>query len=1278
MAKKVGSLLVDVAMNVAKIDRDVQQVHRKFDKMGRDVNKSLAPISKAFTNIQSTMLKLGAAYGAVRMFRSMITDSIAYEKSLKSVESLLDRNLRPAMKGFERDVLKMSRAYGEGTAALTKGLYDIISASVSADQAMGVLEQSVIAAKAGLTDTAVAADAITTIMNAYGMEAKEASNISDTLFGTIKYGKTTFEELGPAMGKVVSIAATAKVSFEEVGAVLATLTAAGLNTDEAVTALKATILTFLKPQADSVKEAKNFGLELNADTLAAEGLIGSMKKLTGMLPEQAAKIFAETRALTGATSIMNNMEVASKFLANQLDNTGLAQDAFTVAAESSAFALDKFNASMTAFGTQAGTMFLPALTAATDGITSFLEEVEEGFKYVWEQMEELDKQRGLILRDQPTYGPRGVDAARYGPRGAAARQRRGEGEFIRITPAGDFPDAGTGDTEAAAKKAAREYEALLKRIVNSEKEAAEKITELTLGTYELKKQKLQEWLENAVVAAEAAGKPAQIYYDAYSLMLSELASEQMAAYEDMETAGELAMRDLQTLADGASDTISSSFANFASSAMLDFENIGESFAQMISSMLSDLARLSTQQLFTSLFTSILGSVGSGASGGTGTTTYGLPNIHTGGAVTGFARGGAVDDIPAMLQAGEFVVQRDAVKQMPIEFWDGLNQMHAGGAVQGFAMGGKAPKSGLAPNLLDTWRRLHPPSPPEPPPPMSPPPATTPTDVLGDILDFGEFGDILDLVFGDLGDVFGNFDFSELTRDAWIKFLGSVPPALLQYVGQLLKEWNLRPMEPQLPGPDWPENPLGPGEIPKDFLSWGDESFSQYLDPDTSGIQERFGYRPWAATLVRPPATPDLNRWRMPRLPKSVEKLFAQYGFETRKDMSYDPSMYQDYGGWADPLLALSIMTGMKMDKIADIVPIAELIQGSFDPALDFKESQAKAKSINDLLTGGTGTGLNGTDLMAETLSAMYFNLGTRGELGPERQDMKYDISPELFEREYAEFKKYGLDLAPFKDFHSISYLLELMTLMGDMIGETDKGIVEDYVGLLEQAYTRAYNDLTINSAFDYISPEGLDMLGQRPGWVDTGHPEDSIGNPANWLPTSILNYTGEKVSPNDPSWDTWGDYTQKHGFEQFNPLDQIEDWAPIVPRRTPPGNPRDAEEWARQLGLTEHTAGMWSEGGAVGLGLKSNEVPAILTRGELVLRPDQYHSGGIVGYAGGGPVMPSGLGGHQTTINIINKTPIQIEATEEFSMENFSQTIKNITIRAVQTDPSYRALMQGG
>ena len=122
---------------------------------------------------------------------------------------------------------------------------------------MSVLEVSAKAAKAGLTTTGIAADALTTLINAFGAEAESAEYFADLLFTTVKLGKTTMSELAPAIGGVATIAAQAGLSMEEVSGALAIMTRRGISTDRAVTFLRATMVSMLKPTEEAAEVAEN-------------------------------------------------------------------------------------------------------------------------------------------------------------------------------------------------------------------------------------------------------------------------------------------------------------------------------------------------------------------------------------------------------------------------------------------------------------------------------------------------------------------------------------------------------------------------------------------------------------------------------------------------------------------------------------------------------------------------------------------------------------------------------------------------------------------------------------------------------------------------------------------------------------------------------------------------------------------------------------------------------------------------------------------------------------
>lgn len=262
----------------------------------------------------------------------------------------------------------MAVSFGESTETLSEGLYGILSAGVAPAQAMDVLSASVKAAKAGMTDTAKAADAITTILNSYGLSADNAADISDKLFAIVKRGKTTFAELASNIGKVASMASSAGISFDELGAAIATMTRAGLQTENAITAMKAIITGFLKPTDEAKKTAKSFGLELSSATLKAEGLVGVLRKLGGASAEQLTALFPDMRALgrAGLAAALKQAEGQAWDLELMLHSTGLTQEAFGKMTNTLIFNLQRLKQSFVILGVTVGNILAPVFKQTTE------------------------------------------------------------------------------------------------------------------------------------------------------------------------------------------------------------------------------------------------------------------------------------------------------------------------------------------------------------------------------------------------------------------------------------------------------------------------------------------------------------------------------------------------------------------------------------------------------------------------------------------------------------------------------------------------------------------------------------------------------------------------------------------------------------------------------------------------------------------------------------------------------------------------------------------------
>lgn len=142
-------------------------------------------------------------------------------------------------------ILQVSDATGVTANELNESLYSALSAGIPVTEDMGAatafLESSAKLAKAGFTDMDTALSATAKTLNAYGLDVSEADRINKILIQTQNKGITTVGELGSSLAQVTPTAAAFGVSFENVGAALANMTAAGTPTAQATTQLNSLI-----------------------------------------------------------------------------------------------------------------------------------------------------------------------------------------------------------------------------------------------------------------------------------------------------------------------------------------------------------------------------------------------------------------------------------------------------------------------------------------------------------------------------------------------------------------------------------------------------------------------------------------------------------------------------------------------------------------------------------------------------------------------------------------------------------------------------------------------------------------------------------------------------------------------------------------------------------------------------------------------------------------------------------------------------------------------------
>ena len=361
------------AQQIAAAGEDVQELGGKIETVGKKV--SVASAASA------------AALGASVKLASDYTDAVAKVGTVADLQSVPLEKLRD-------DMLQLSTETGRGAGEIADATYQAISASVDTADAVSFVGTSVGLAKAGFLETADAVDVLTTIINAYGLEASDAGRLSDILIQTQNDGKTTVNELSQSMGQVIPLASAYGVNIENLAASYAQLTKNGVDTAQAGTYLKS-MLNELGDSGSDVgeilksKTGKSFGQLMN-DGMSLGDVLGILNDSVNGDSEALAGLWSSSEAGTGALSILSSgVGAFNDELGNMQDSTGNVADALETLSTPSAKAQESLNA-VKNVGIELG-------SAALEAIAPLLEQLAETVKSLTERFSNLSPATQTVI-----------------------------------------------------------------------------------------------------------------------------------------------------------------------------------------------------------------------------------------------------------------------------------------------------------------------------------------------------------------------------------------------------------------------------------------------------------------------------------------------------------------------------------------------------------------------------------------------------------------------------------------------------------------------------------------------------------------------------------------------------------------------------------------------------------------------------------------------------------------------------------------------------------------
>uniref|UniRef100_A0A6H1ZVM3 Putative tail protein n=1 Tax=viral metagenome TaxID=1070528 RepID=A0A6H1ZVM3_9ZZZZ len=287
MAQDLSELVLRISTDLGNTQRQLTQLEASTAK----ATKSTQGLSSSWRQLR---LLFGAAGGfaAVTALKSVITTFASFDQQMRNVASVAGATTEEMkrLSDASRDMAKTS-VFTASEAAQAQ--YYLASAGMNVNQIISAQSGVMTLAAATGSDLARTSEAVASAISQFGLEAEDATRVSNVYAAAISMSQATQDKLTDSMRYAGPVASALGQSIEQTSAQLMVLYNAGLRGEQAGTGLRSTLL---KLQEITPKAAATFK-ELNINLMDSEGRAKSSTQLlkelgvANMSTAQATRIF---------------------------------------------------------------------------------------------------------------------------------------------------------------------------------------------------------------------------------------------------------------------------------------------------------------------------------------------------------------------------------------------------------------------------------------------------------------------------------------------------------------------------------------------------------------------------------------------------------------------------------------------------------------------------------------------------------------------------------------------------------------------------------------------------------------------------------------------------------------------------------------------------------------------------------------------------------------------------------------------------------------------------
>lgn len=369
--------LDEAAEAARKASEEVEKFGDKSEETGKQSEESSKKGRDGIKELQGVLASAGIAATLNEIKNGFFDCSEAaaqFETSTAMVATIADTSQK-SLSSISKEVRSYSNETGEAASDMAEATYQAISASVNTADAAAFAGTATKLAVGGFTSATTAVDVLTTAINAYGLAASDATQLSDYLITTQNLGKTSVDQLAQSVGKVIPLASAYNVQMDNLSSAYAVLTANGIATAESGTYLKS-MLNELGDTGSGVSEVLLNSTGKTFAQLMEQGYsLGDVMAMLGNAVDGDSTAFNalwnSTEAGIGALSLFNaGADKYNSVLESMRTSAGATEKAYSTMADTTDKSKQRMENSFNNLKISVGDVLNPALTQVYEGFTN--------------------------------------------------------------------------------------------------------------------------------------------------------------------------------------------------------------------------------------------------------------------------------------------------------------------------------------------------------------------------------------------------------------------------------------------------------------------------------------------------------------------------------------------------------------------------------------------------------------------------------------------------------------------------------------------------------------------------------------------------------------------------------------------------------------------------------------------------------------------------------------------------------------------------------------------